>query len=340
MRVLLVVVLALGTVYGGYWVVGSIALQTAVEAWFQQPSAPGLRATNTGVAVQGFPSRFDLTVTKPKLTDAVTGYGWSAPFAQVFSMTWKPWHLIAALPDSQTVTTPGETVSLSSSVMKGSLELVPGTALALDAVVLESRDIAAKSTAGWQVAAKTAQLATRQAGAVPNAHEVNLTVTDVIPDPALMTAMAATSDLPPLIKTAYMNAILKFTAPLDRFAATTRPDLQAVIIDDAALQWGDMRLSLAGTLTADAEGFAEGRIDITLTKWRKILPPLVALGLLKVEIAPTAENMLDMLARQSTDPSVLSLPVSMRSGVMSIGPLPLGPAPRMLAPRMSAPAQG
>ena len=109
----------------------------------------GRVATNRGVSVQGFPNRFDLTVTDLHLADPVTGFGWDAPFAQVFSMTWKPWHLIGALPNSQTVTLPDQVIELASTKLQGSLKLVPGAALALDGVVVDGADLVATSSLGW-----------------------------------------------------------------------------------------------------------------------------------------------------------------------------------------------
>ncbi|MEO6301490.1 MAG: DUF2125 domain-containing protein, partial [Paracoccaceae bacterium] len=137
MRVILWVSLALGILWGGYWFVGSRAVDQGVEGWFTDTAANGAIATNQGVSVAGFPSRFDLTVTEPHLADPTTGWGWQAPFAQVFSMTWKPWHLIAALPNDQEIDAPDQKIKLHSSAMKGSLRMHPSTALTFAELVVE-----------------------------------------------------------------------------------------------------------------------------------------------------------------------------------------------------------
>jgi hypothetical protein len=331
MRALQVVVLALGVLWGGYWLAGSIALQKAAEGWFQAQVAAGRSATNSGVEVHGFPNRFDLTVTNVHLADPVTGLAWDAPFAQVFSMTWKPWHLIAALPQTQTFTLPDQTIALASAKLQGSLVLVPGTALALNRVVIDGADLAATSSSGWSLRAKRVELATRQDASAANGHEISLTVTDLIPDPALLAAMAATSDLPAVVEAAGIDGVAAFSAPLDRFAGSARPQLLALTIKSGTLRWGDMVLTGKGKVVADAEGLAEGQIDLSLQNWRKILPPAVALRLITPEVAPTVERVMEALARQSGDPSVLDLPLVMKAGRMSLGPIPLGPAPRMTA---------
>ena len=331
MRGLLVFVLALGTLWGGYWVVGSAALQSGAEKWFAGQNDNGVEASYADLVVKGFPNRFDLTVTDLHLADPVTGFGWDAPFAQVFSLSWKPWHLIAALPNSQTVTVPDQAIAVGSTSLMGSLKLVPGSALTLDAVVMDGADVVATSTLGWVVKAARAQVSTRQDASVVNGHEVNLTVTGLIPDPALMAAMGPASDFSPLIETAQIDVIAGFSAPIDRFIGQSKPQLSALTVKQALVRWGDVELALTGAVVADADGYAEGRIDIALTNWRRVLAPAVAMGLIKAEVAPTVENMMALMAQQSGDPAVLELPLLMTSGRMSLGPLPLGPAPRMAA---------
>ena len=327
MRGLLVFVLALGTLWGGYWVVGSAALRSGAEKWFAAQNENGVEARYSALDVQGFPNRFDLTVTDLHLADPVSGFGWDAPFAQVFSMSWKPWHVIAALPNSQTITTPDQVIAVGSTSLMGSLKLVPGTSLTLDTVIVDGADVVASSTVGWVVKVGRAQLATRQDATIPNGHEVNLTMTGLIPDPALM---AAARDFPAEVATAQVDVVAGFSAPIDRFAAQTRPQLSALTVKAGLIRWGDVELTAKGALVADASGMAEGRVDLTLKNWRKILPLAVGAGLIKLEVAPTVENMMQIMAQQSGDAEILELPLVMKAGRMSLGPLPLGAAPRMI----------
>ena len=326
MRVLLWAVLALGFLWGGYWFVGSAALEKHAEQWFVAQNAAGHVAEKSSLSVQGFPSRFDLTVNDLHLADPVSGFGWRAPFVQVFSMTWKPWHLIAALPHQQSFITPDQDIGLTSSNLRGSLELVP---LALNQFRIEGADLAATSSKGWQLKAKSMLLATRQSPEAEHGHEVNLALQAVIPDPALMTALSGQSDLPGVIETAGFDLVAGFSAPLDRHAGAARPDVTSLQLNSADLRWGDLVLQVTGSAKPDANGFAEGRFDIRLENWRKALAPAIALGLIKPEIRPTIERALELYAQQGADPTVLELPLVLSAGRMSLGPLPLGPAPQM-----------
>ena len=53
MRAVMMVMLVLGVVWGGYWVAGSMALQKGAEAWFAGQSAQGRTATASKIEVHG-----------------------------------------------------------------------------------------------------------------------------------------------------------------------------------------------------------------------------------------------------------------------------------------------
>ena len=78
--------------------------------------------------------------------------------------------------------------------------------------------------------ATRAELATRQDVSVANGHEVNLTVTGLVPDAALV---AGAGDLPAVIEMATADLVAGFSVPIDRFANETRPQVTALTIKDA-----------------------------------------------------------------------------------------------------------
>uniref|UniRef100_UPI00286B8E0E DUF2125 domain-containing protein n=1 Tax=Tabrizicola sp. TaxID=2005166 RepID=UPI00286B8E0E len=125
MRKLLWVLITLSALWSGYWFVGSSAVRNGAEQWFADQAAQGMTAENTGLSVSGFPNRFDLTVEGIRFADPKTGIGWEAPFAQVFAMTWKPWHIIAALPPEQTIRLPDQDIGLTSTGLRASARARP-----------------------------------------------------------------------------------------------------------------------------------------------------------------------------------------------------------------------
>ena len=344
MRKLLILLLTGSGLWSGYWFAGSSAIRSGAESFFADAAAQGIVAEKTALSVVGFPNRFDLTVEGVNLADPQSGFGWQAPFAQVFAMTWKPWHIIAALPPEQVITTPDEKITLTSEGMKASLRARPTPDLPLAAVIVESGAFSATSTGGWTVAAhralasiKSVDTVADEAGADEhmsdaNSYIMSLDIEELAPDPAVMAPITAEAGLPPVIDAVRILGSAQLTAPLDRHIGETAVLPVALKLDLLVITWGELEVSASGKVAPDAAGFAAGRIEFEVTNWQKLVPVLVATGAIKPEISKTVENMLGAMAKETGDPDVLKLPLILNEGRMSLGPLPLGPAPMLLPP--------
>ena len=326
MRALLWIVLAAAGVWSGYWWVGSGAIEREVTAWFKQQALAGMEAQNDSVIVRGFPNRFDLTVEGLSLADPATGLGWKAPFVQVFSMTWKPWHLIAAMSPGQQIVLPDQTLSIDGTSMKASLELHPNAQLGLYEARLEAGDLTIGSDLGWKI--KAAQLFGSTLETTPLANRLGVAVKDLMPDAALMAALRGT-DLPPVIEALHLDATAHISAPLDRSAPETHPKMTALAIADLRLIWGALQMTAEGELKAAPNGLADGEISIKVAGWRRLPVVLGALGIIDPQMAPGLERALEVMATSGADPEVLLLALKCAGGQMSLGPFPLGPAPRL-----------
>jgi hypothetical protein len=326
MRVILWVCLAIGVLWASYWFAGSRAIENSVVQWFDDSAANGLSASNTDVSVAGFPNRFDLTITNPHLAEFGSGWGWKAPFAQVFTMTWKPWHLIAALPNDQEIDAPGQQIALQSSDMKGSLRLHPSPSLTLAELVIEGHDLSATSDLGWTLGARSVIFAVAEDTSQQYAQHVGLDATGIAPDPALTMLLP---ELGKLIEAIHLDATLILTAPIDGDMAESQPKLTAIRLADFHANWGALKISGYGTIARAADGRADGKIDFRVENWRQIPKLVVALGLVQPGMGDSIERAMEVLAHSGPDPAVLTLPLEFKSGQMNLGPLPLGPAPML-----------
>ena len=325
MRALLWVVLLVSGLWSGYWFVGATAVERSVEAIFASDN--GLELSRDSLSVQGFPNRFDLTIGAPSAYDPAKGIGWSAPFLQIFSMTWKPWHLIVALASQQTITLPEESLNLTSARMMASLMLHPGVDLRLNEATLEAENPALASDHGWAISASKAVLASREDPSRKNSHRIGLEVTQLALDPQLATRMAA-AGLPMTIQDLHLDSFASFSAPIDRHASQTQPKLTAIELQDSRMIWGDLQISLDGSVTAGPDGRAEGALTFHVTNWRRLPPAMAALGLITADFAPNLTRGLEVMASAGSNPDVLDLVLKSANGRVSLGPFPLGPAPR------------
>lgn len=343
---LLVLLLAGTGLWSGYWVVGSSVLQQGAEQWFADQTARGMTAKTSSLSVAGFPNRFDMRIEGLVLADPQSGIGWQAPFAEVYAMTWKPWHIIAALPPEQAVTLPdGQTLQLTSDGLMTSLRAKPSLDVPLANVALDSGALTAQSSDGWGVGAQSAFLSLRDGadavseieGLPPsasgaNAYVLQLDLSGLAPDEPRFNRVTAEAGLPGTIDSLRVLAIATLTAPLDRNLDATNPRLAELDLSQTLLTWGQLTATATGTITAGDAGRAEGRIEISVTNWQPLVPALVSAGAIKPELADTFRTMLTALAKDTGDENVLKLPLVLSDGAMSLGPLPLGPAPLLIPP--------
>lgn len=329
MRALIWVVVVLGALYSGYWFVGAKAARGAVETQIAAMQGAGLIAETAGVSLRGFPSRFDLTLDAPRFGDPQSGIVWQAPFAQVFSLSYKPWHLIAALPEEQSLTLPGgEVLTLRAARVQASLVMRPGPSLPLDRMNLAIDAPDLSGTGGALAAAENLRFATRSEAMEPDAHEVALLLTGVRPDPALM-AVLAPAGLPAVIDRLALAGVAGFDGPIRPAAPEDMPRLTRLTLEGTEIRWGDLRASAAGTLQPDATGLAEGVLTLEVTGWQALPGALQAAGLIQPEALFVVTAMLSGLAQQDGSPDVLTLPVTFGNGTAMLASWPIGPAPRL-----------
>lgn len=339
MRWLLGIVIAVTLLWFGYWFAATTAIRNGVNGFLADQQAGGVQIETRDVSVQGFPYRFDLTLDGLKLQDPVSGAGYEGEKLQVVAMAWKPWHILVALPPDQFVTVAGQEIELTGTEMMASLRARPAMDLPLEEARLGGQEIGVRSSQGWQSGARNLLLALRQAETGPADYALALTAEGVRIDPAFGARLAAVAlpdqpppEMPDEAGPLRANILLHFTAPLDRNYATVQPRFTGLDIGELHLEWGALIVEATGKLAADAQGYAAGEIKLTVTNWDRLPPVLVALGLVKPEVAPTIGNMMKALAGQTGDPALLQLPLKLADGQMSLGPFPLGPAP-LLMPR-------
>jgi hypothetical protein len=333
MRIVIIGLTLLALLWSGYWAFGARTLDREVADWFAEGHGARLQAEAADVAVRGFPNRFDLTVTEPRIADPARGAAWSAPFVQVLALSYRPWHIIVAFPDMQLLTTAGRELQITSRAMRASVRVEPSTALALAEAVFEADAIEFGGAEG-RLAAGRSVLALRADETRANGYQLALSVADLAPDAAGFAERAAAAQLPPQVATMTADVDLLLTAPLDRTAQSSRPEIAEARLASLRVVWGDLVLGASGTIAPDAAGFAAGTIELDIANWQRLVPALVAFGMVQQDFAPTLDRFLGALAAEGGGvDGNLRVPLRLDGGFMTLGPLPLGAAPRLSTPR-------
>jgi hypothetical protein len=316
MRFLIGLVTVLALLYGGYWFVGSRAVERGAAAAVVQMQADGWDVTHDGISTIGFPSRFDTTVTSPRLVDPTSGIGWEAPWLQVFALSYLPNEVIALFPDEQTVILPTVRIAVTSQDLRASGQVGLSTAMAFDNVTVESGPMTLAGDSGWQAGFARALLAMRQATSGPADYDLWLEATDI-------TLPATMPGLPVAMPVLRLDGAVTMSQRIDRHMQPGAR-VEAVTLRDMVIDFGTTGLSATGGLTLDPAGIPEGVVTLTVRDWRAALAIAVASSAVPPGIAGLAERAGALLAGGGTD---LTAPLAFTAGQMRLGPVPLGPAP-------------
>lgn len=327
MRALTIVVLVLSGLWFGYWVVASRALDAGVTGWLTGLQADGAAVGWSDVAVHGFPNRFDLTISDPVIGDPGVAE-WRAAVFQMLTLSYAPYHLIAVWPDSQTLTTPLQTLTLANAQARASVHFRPVPDLPLDHVEMVVDQGSLASTLGWSLAFDQARLATRLRPDLANAHELGLDIIGLIPPAALRTATPLAEPLPETMATLHADITLQPDIPLDRHTFSgDGPHIARLDITDIRLEWGTIGVVASGSLTRNELGKGQGTVTIHLTDWRGLVALVRASGTLDEPTANLFAQALGVLETLDPDPAILDVPVTFTGDRGIIAGLPLLAAP-------------
>ena len=327
MRILIALVLIAAVGWSGYWFYGARSLHRAIRAEIAELRSDGISVETDDISVTGFPNQFDTTFTTPRLAWP-SGVVWSAPFLQIFALSYRPNQIIVALPPRQSLSGPfGEAVIENGRARASGLFRTDGQ-LTLDHANLVADDVRVTIENRVVEVVKLLAAARVPDGAKPTRQNIGLTVDDLdLPQPlAARLGGAATAR----IDGATLDATLDLSNPVSRVAIKSGDvDIERIEISRFDLDWSGMTLGADGAFDIAADGSLTGSLDITLTNWERALEIADAAGLL----APGQRGMIEQgvraLAGMTGREDRLKAPLAIRAGRIWLGPLPIGPAPEL-----------
>ncbi|MEL7348046.1 MAG: DUF2125 domain-containing protein, partial [Pseudomonadota bacterium] len=106
---------------------------------------------------------------------------------------------------------------------------------------------------------------------------------------------------------------------------------EAILLRAGTLSYAGIDLRLKGRLTADANGFAAGTLDLVAEDWRRLLSSLVASGAVSGGMESTVRRAMELISMFSGGDR-LEVPISFGGGDIRVGPVVIGKAPRLRRP--------
>ena len=329
MRRLTIIVAIVAALYSAYWFIGARTLNQTAQSQIALLRDEGWQIDYTDLAVNGYPSRFDTTITDLNIAAPDGTIGYAASFVQGLALSYQPNSAILVFPDTQDVVLNDVPFTVDATGLRASAKVNANAALSLDALTAEATDIALRNVdfGEWRFTNMIAAL--REAGPLPNSYDVYGSVQDIRPPEELSAQFNRSGTLPATIEIAKLDATVTLDRPLNRH---TLPDwqgdpgrLRGLDVKSVLITWGELSIRGRGELTIRSDGTPDGTLTVTANDWQRMLNLAQEAGFIPADYQFIAQSVGQTLSGGATD---LVLPITFQNGNLSIGPIPLGPAPR------------
>lgn len=328
MKRLTYLVIAAALLWSGYWLWSANAQKNGIEAWFEYRQSTGAVAEYSDLQVLGFPNRLDTTVTEPRFGNPRRGIYWQAPFMQLFRLSYNASHLIMVLPQSQTYTTPTQTVSITSSDMRASLKLDDIPMWEPERMIIVAEDLNLASDAEWTLGADVIQLSLELMEGVGGSYKMALDARGIEGSlPGAIELSGTNGGIDRLL----VDLEVTLTEPIGRRTVEiARPQPLMIRLKLAEATWGGLNLAAAGLVEVTPSGTPVGTVTLKVRNWRDMLVQERSAGRLSPEMLDRITLTLTLISGLSGDPETLDLPFDFADGKVWLGPMMLGNAPRLI----------
>lgn len=322
MKRLLAVIILAAAAWSLHWVWAAQGKRGAVEDWLSARAAEGWQA-EAEIAVAGFPNRVDLTLSDLRLATPDGALAWDAPFFQILTLSYRSGHEILIFPPEMTLAVDGAEYRVSGDGLRASI-VHDGPALERLNAEAEVLNVARAGEAVALAGLAASMLREGDAG-----YRVSLQADALARSDRAVTGSAA----PEAAKALSFDSRWQFDRAW-RFDDLSGARPQPVSLDLRLMEYvfGQLELKLAGKADIDDRGRLDGEITVKAVNWREILRLAREAQVLPETWSDALEDGLTLLAGLAGNRETLDLPLTFRSGRMSLGPLPLGDGPRITVP--------
>lgn len=334
--VLVIVVLA--AVWCGWWVAASSGLQRGIAKLIETRRAAGWQADVGEMKKQGFPTRLQTRLTDVTLTPPAQNAGRgiasavAAKRVDISTPAYWPGYVTVASPYIELgLSGPNLRAMLSAEDVTTDLRLRPSVSGQLDRLTLDGGAWVLDLPVTGPVEGRGLNVSAVQQTVGQPIYDLALDAQNVTPSAALRGLFGLPDDWAEAFDTVTAKATITFDRLWDRKAlGRTRPQPRVIDLRHAELAWGDIALTLRGTIAVAEDGLATGTLSVAAQDWPTMLTMAESAGYIPPNFRPQAEQMLKGLAQMSGNTDALDLDITVKDGKMSMGFIPLGRAPKII----------
>ena len=326
-RPILLLLFAAALVAGGgaaYWQWSAGRLAAWIETWTNQQRDQGYEITYRGPEIDGFPFALTARFEAPGIASP-HGWRWNGPPVTGRAALWNPFTVLLDFPGQHRINGTAPAVSAEIAALRAGAVVQIQIDGQIGEIAIEAEELSVHHP---EAALGLARLRLRLGPVDP--------ATEDRPRKLLLAGEIADATLPedrnppfgPTVEHLAFEADLPGEIP----GGAPREILEGgrdaggrLEVRRLEVTWGTLALEATGTLGLDNELRPEGTLTARLRDVGRTVDSLAATGLIKAKQARTAKVLLLALAgRPAKDGStVVTLPVTLREGLLYLGPAPL-----------------
>lgn len=334
--------LLLAAAVTGYWLWARQALDSGIAKWRAEQIERGYDVAYQGPSFGGFPFALSVTFDAPRVVTP-QGLTWQGPTVLGEAKLWDPFTIDLSFPGRHRLELPAEVAAeLGREEVPQEADIAAETAtgrvvLQRDGKVeMAAVDLGGLQLTGADIETVTLQRLTARLGPLRPGSETTLDEVDLVGEALFV-------ELPPGRGGLLGDAVarLSFDSTLVGGIPPGKPAEALPAWRDRGGRWRFHRLvALWGPLDLQAEGRLEldqalrpaGLFEAELKGANKIIKRLIDSGAVKPEAALAAQIAVAAMGRSdtATGETVLTAPISLRQGLVYLGPIPLFPVSPVL----------
>ena len=315
---------AAAVLWSGYWFVGAQAQEKMYASLLAEGREQGWTVESRNLGVEGFPNRFDTTLTDLNFRDPSGKWAWRGETFQINALSYQPNHIIMAWDGEQTVETPEGSATINAELLRASLVVSPSLNLPLSRFQIEGTNLDVESPQNWSANIGTLNGALYQDETTPTRYRLGVELNGVTPPLNLISRLGGGSFLNGLVDKVHLSALVDFDREIDRRALErgVQPVPVSAVIEPSIIIWGESELAISGQLTPGANGFVEGSLDFEVQNWQPLFEAFKQASNLSTTEKMTLKRALDAASAGGN----LIFTLNFVEGESRIGPFTIGQA--------------
>jgi hypothetical protein len=328
MRKLIWIISVIFALWSGYWVIGAYKTEKTLLETLEKYKTLGWAIDFSKLKVRGFPNRFDTTIENLNIISPEDNIGWSTPYFQILSLSYKPNHLIAIWPKEHELKIANNILSIRNKKMQSSLIFKDLLFSEIDRIVLTTEDLQLLSSEKVILNTNALNIALRQDQLFDDAYEIGVSVKNFFL-PSFTNVHSDTLNITPL--TLGLSVKIHLSKKTN-FSANSYQGLRLteININQADLSSNLFAVMLKGNIDINQTGTPSGRIDIQIENLRELMLQAININLLASYDLDEIIKGLNFISKLSGDPKSLEFSIKIQEGKMFIGPIPVGQIPNII----------